>query len=103
VELPKEDLILISEEFSEEWMAQLEHEVIHRSNCLVKDSFTNFRSKKFNIGPKKEEVVTNRADQGHHEQFETGVLVMETEFERERDLNELDDPVLSKYRSFLDD
>jgi len=106
VELPKEDLILISEEFSEEWMAQLEHEVMQglkeKPANVKKNSFTTFRSKKSNIGPKKENVIII-ADQGHHEQFEAGALFMETEFERERDLNELDDPFLSKYRSFLDD
>ena len=106
VELPKEDLILISEEFSEEWMAQLEHEVIHgikeKPVKVKKNSFTTFRSKKSNIEPKNEDV-TMIPDQGYHEQFEAGSLVMETEFEREQDLNELVDPVLSKYRSFLND
>ena len=106
VELPKEDLILISEEFSEEWMAQLEHEVTHgikkKHVKLKKNSFTTFRSKKSNIEPKKEHVPMIH-DQKHHEQFEAGALVMETEFEREQDLNELNDPILSKYQSFLDD
>ncbi|MHA1496955.1 MAG: helix-hairpin-helix domain-containing protein [Promethearchaeota archaeon] len=103
IELPKEDLILISEEFSEEWMAQLEHEVIYgiveKPVKLKKNNFTTFRSKKSNIEPKKEHVSII-LDQGHHEQFESRPLIMETEFEKEQEIN---DPVLSKYRSFLDD
>ncbi|MHA1191445.1 MAG: helix-hairpin-helix domain-containing protein [Promethearchaeota archaeon] len=106
VELPKEDLILISEEFSEEWMVQVEHEVTCRIKekhvDIKKSSFSAFRSKKSNIEPEKEHG-TMINDQGHHEQFEGGALIMETEFEKEQDLNEINDPVLSKYRSFLDD
>jgi len=103
--LPKEDLILIREDFSEEWMTQLEYEVTYRSVekpvKLEKNNFTAFLSKKSIYEPKKEKV-TMINDQGNHKPFETEALTIETEFEREEDLNQ-NDPVLSKYQSFLDD
>ncbi|MBY9003440.1 MAG: hypothetical protein KGD73_05675 [Candidatus Lokiarchaeota archaeon] len=94
VELPNEDLILINEEFSEEWMAQLEHEVNKKVDTLNKNKFTTFRIRKSTIEPKNEQdsMIDNEIQ-----------LDVETEFERDQDLNTLDDPVLSKYRSFLDD
>ncbi len=103
--LPKEDLILISEEFSEEWMTQIEYEVTYRRVekpvKLKKNSFTAFLSKKSIYEPKKEKV-TMINDQGNHEPFETKPLSIETEFEREQDLNQ-NNAILSKYQSFLDD
>jgi hypothetical protein len=103
--LPKEDFILISEEFSEEWMTQLEYEVTYRSGekpvKLKKNSFPAFLSKKSIYETEKEKVFIIN-DQGNQEPFETGALIMETEFEREQDLNQ-NNTILSKYQSFLDD
>jgi predicted flap endonuclease-1-like 5' DNA nuclease len=102
LELHKEDLILIREEFSENWMIQLEHEVKKAVCSSKKNRFTSFQTKRSGIESQNDDNSI-RDDQLDLEQFEAETLVKETEFERKQDLNTLNDPILSKYRSFLDD
>ncbi len=102
IELRKEDLILIREEFSDDWMIQLEHEVKETAYNSKKNRFTSFQTKKSGIEPQNDNNSI-RGDQLGLEQFEAETLVKKTEFERNQDLNSLNDPILSKYQSFLDD